>query len=316
MSRFSSLDISLANILTDPKSQWGEISRPKNKVRVARDLNVDWKRFNQDDYLFSHCTIVSSVSTEENGYYIDPVCSPLVNNNGNAWSNEVLLATFRTFCGAENYLEHIQVPELSKGKIIDAVLRPVRYKNASVGESDVFFCDILVATEKKHDELVNKIASGQLTTMSMGCLAHYVQCSKCGVILTDRDPNCTHLSSEVMTDFVDENGVKRIVAELCGRVINKNGKRVGDSESVRFIEASWVEKPAFTGAVLNHYISEVPKCANLLNLSTKALETKLEDLFSMRVADRNGMIALNIVRTELLKRRNEEMVERISKSYL
>jgi hypothetical protein len=155
-------------MLPNPVSDWNRISR--GKVRVARDLKVDWKTYTQDRYIFSHCTIVASVDVEDNGYYINPVCTPLVNNNGNAWSNPVLLSTFRSFVGGENYLEHVQIPELSKGKILDAVIRPVRYKNAKMGkEANVYYVDILVATERKHGKLCERIAAGELSTMSMGC---------------------------------------------------------------------------------------------------------------------------------------------------
>ena len=176
--RSVSLDMPLATILHNPKSDWAKVAAAGGGRRItARKIEVDWKKYNQDNFLFSHCTIVASVKTEDNGYYIDPICTPLVNNNGNAWTNDVLLSTFRTFCGAENYLEHVQIPELSKGKIIDAVLRPVKYKGENGKVADVYYCDILVATNRRHDSLVRKIASGKLTTMSMGCLAHWVQCS-------------------------------------------------------------------------------------------------------------------------------------------
>jgi len=213
------------------------------------------------------------------------------------------MATFRSFVGGENYLEHVQVPELSKGKILDAVLRPVRHKAKNGKEADIYYCDILVATDRKHDSLVAKIASGELTTMSMGCLADYVQCSKCGKVLGDNEPNCAHLDREMLQSFEDDDGVERIVSELCGRLIKKNGKLVGDPKSVRFIEASWVEKPAFTGAVLNHYVAGVPKEAMaILDLSTAKLAETMDDLFKLRVADRAGMIVLKVARAELMRR--------------
>jgi hypothetical protein len=311
------LDMPLANVLANPQRDWNKVAHGGKRVRIARKLDVDWKKYNQENFLFSHCSIVASVATEKNGYHILPACTPLVNNNGNAWTNDVLLATFRTFCGAENYLEHVQIPELSKGKIIDAVLRPVKYRDEKTGTTaDIYYCDILVATNRRHDSLVRKIASGKLTTMSMGCLAHYVQCSKCGSVLGDNDQNCTCLGSSIMSTFRDENGVERIVAELCGRSVSKDGKTAGDPESVKFIEASWVEKPAFVGAVLNHYISELPQAAALANLSTPALEFKLEDLFAMRVADRRGMMVLNVARAELLRRRRIALVERVAGVYI
>ena len=306
------LDMPLATVLMNPKMDWGKVAGGGNRVRTARTLEVDWKKFTQDDYLFSHCTIVASVATEANGYHILPACTPLVNNNGNAWTNDVLLATFRSFCGAENYLEHVQIPELSKGKIIDAVLRPVKYKGENGHTADVYYCDILVATSRRHDGLVRKIASGKLTTMSMGCLAHWVQCSKCGSVMGDDDGNCDHIDREIMSTFKDDKGVERVVAELCGRTIEVDGKKAGDAESVKFIEASWVEKPAFVGAVLNHYISELPKAAAMLNLNTPTLEMTIADMFAMRVADRRGMITLNVARAELIRRKREAMIERVA----
>lgn len=166
--RTAALDFSLSQVLVDPAKDWNRMTA--GRTRVAREIEVDWTKFCQDQFIFSHCTIVASVNTESNGFHIDPVCAPLVNNNGNAWTNSVLLSTFRSFVGGENYLEHVQIPELSKGKILDAVIRPIRYKNAKLGkESQVYYTDILVATERRHESLCKQIASGELGTMSMGC---------------------------------------------------------------------------------------------------------------------------------------------------
>ena len=312
-ARSVNLDLPVASVLMNPRKEWTAISRGDNRVRVARSIEVDWKKFTQDSHLFTHCTIVASVATEDNGYYVKPACTELINNNGNGWTNDVLVATFRTFVGAENYLEHIQVPELSKGKILDAVLRPVRYKAKNGEEADVFYCDILVATNRKHDGLIRKICAGELNTMSMGCLADYVQCSRCGVILGDNDPNCQHIESQLLQTFRDEDGVERITAELCGRTMEQGGKRVGDPKSVRFIEASWVEKPAFYGAVLNHYISDVPEVAKIIEFPTARLDEVVENLFKMRVADRTGMIVLKVARAELLRRRREVIAAKIAR---
>lgn len=161
------LDLPVATTLSNPRNEWNMLTAG-GRLRIAREIDVDWKKFNQDDYLMSHCTIVASCELEADGHTIKAACNELINNNGNAWSNEVLLATFKSFIGGENYLEHVQVPELSKGKLLDAVARPVHFKN-NRGEADVYFVDILVATNRKHTELVGKIASGELTTMSMGC---------------------------------------------------------------------------------------------------------------------------------------------------
>lgn len=309
-SRTFNLDLPVATILVNPRHEWDMLTAG-GRMRIAREIDVNWKKFNQDDFLMSHCTIVASVELEADGHTIKPACNELVNNNGNSWSNEVLLSTFRSFVGGENYLEHVQVPELSKGKILDAVMRPMHLKTAK-GETDIYYCDILVATNRKHSDLVKKIASGELTTMSMGCLADYVQCSKCGKVLGDNDPNCTHLDNELMHKYVDKNGIQRIVSELCGRSIMKDGKRVGDPKSCKFIEASWVGHPAFTGAVLNHYVSDISKdAAKVLAFPSWKLSETMEEMFKLRVADRAGMLVLKVARAELLRRKREAMIERI-----
>lgn len=715
-SRSVNLDLPLASVLANPRLEWDKIT-VGSRNRTARKIQVDWRKYNQDKFLFSHCTIVSSVEVEDNGYYIKPACSELVNNNGNAWSNPVLLATFKTFVGGENYLEHVQVPELSKGKILDAVARPLHFKSEA-GEADIYYIDILVATNKKHASLVKDITSGKLTTMSMGCgiagtpvtmedgttkpleklvvgdmvrthaggiasvestrvretvagelrklsltgipdtyvtgehpywalvgydvcigcgkelgrsdkkswkldqvlhswcssscrqkhfnsnpkvktsfepivqkvkfdwipvselrkgdyvavplgrvsadrvsienhkarllgyyaaegniqysdsgdvravefslhadepagddivrlaknygisedkiysqirnrksgrsrrivvhdaglakwlkdscgehcdhkrfapwvmelcdeslldvlgayvdgdghcrkdsarfttascskelseqvlsmmmwlgipanlsyakqkgkkpawyvnsrkghagileghtfkfriqqgnkskvsnvggymlrrvtgnesvdlvcnvynihvindagdhsyimngvavhncLADWVQCSKCGIELGDNAPNCRCLEKDLLTSFIDPKGIKRIVAELCGRsIVDKNGNRVGDPKSVKFIEASWVEHPAFVGAVLNHYVSDITReAAKILAFPTWKLQESMNDIFKLRVADKKGMIVLNVARAELLRRNREAMIERIARSVL
>ena len=81
-------------------------------------------------------------------------------HNCDSWDRPLLLSTYRTFIGASHFLEHIQLPELSKGFIVDAIAR-------DVGHS--VYIDILVATDKKHEQLISDILSGRLNALSMGC---------------------------------------------------------------------------------------------------------------------------------------------------
>jgi hypothetical protein len=155
---------------------------------VAQATEILGARLDPDRYLLSHATIVCSVDTdptpnvrlgkvEENGrtvnrrwgnYLITPNHSKYINNNGDAWTRPVLLKSYRTFIGSHNFLEHVQVEDLSKGRIIDAVPR-------DVGES--LYIDILVATDQRHNELVADIQSGRLSAMSMGCFLPGTQVS-------------------------------------------------------------------------------------------------------------------------------------------
>jgi hypothetical protein len=215
------------------------------------------KEYDPNKFLLSHCTIIASVDTEngpgqlgkhfEGGftvnrkyadYYITPNTSIYVNNNQDSWERKMLLSCFKTFVGGENYVEHLQIPELSKGKIIDAAARDI---------GDSIYVDILVATDRKHKPLIDAISSGQLATLSMGCSVSHTTCSKCGNVSEDETQMCSHIRYSKGNTFVDSLGKTRKIAELCGHVT--------DPTSVKFIEASWVANPAFTGAVLRNILS-------------------------------------------------------------
>lgn len=162
----------MSYILTDPENQWKSIrQRYQGKNRYAfRKLDVDWQKYNIKDYLFTHDTACCSVETQKNGYWLKPACFELVNANGNAWTNPVLLASFKTFIGGDNFLQHCQLPALSKGKILDAIIRPVKHHSEKYNEdANVYYVDILIATDRKHVNLIDRIQSGKLTGLSMGC---------------------------------------------------------------------------------------------------------------------------------------------------
>jgi hypothetical protein len=147
--------------------------------------------------------------------------------------------------------EHVQIPELSKGRIIDAVAR-------DIGES--VYIDILVATERKHKALIEAITSGQLSTLSMGCSTTETQCTKCGNVATDETQLCMCIRFKKGTTFLDAKGQRRKVAELCGHASIEPG-------SVKFIEASWVANPAFKGAVLRNILD--PNKAQVVGVREK-----------------------------------------------
>jgi len=221
--------------------------------------NVILQQYQPDQFLLSHCTIIASVDTEKtvnatlgrqlvegfqidrqfNDYLVTPETSKYVNNNNDAWERKLLLACFRTFVGGENYVEHLQIPELSKGKIIDAAARDI---------GDSVYVDILVATDLKHRPLIAAVQSGQLQTLSMGCQVGFTICTKCGNVAEDEAQLCSHIRYQKGNSFVDALGQQRKIAELCGHVTAEPG-------SVKFIEASWVANPAFTGAVLRSILT-------------------------------------------------------------
>jgi len=144
--------------------------------------------------------------------------------------------------------EHVQIPELSKGKVIDAVLRDIPIgKDKEGNDLTTYYVDILVATDRKHDDLIRKIEANELNTLSMGCTISYSICSKCGNKAVDETEACQHVRYEKNNLFYDDRGVQRKVAELCGHW--------SEPDSVKFVDASWVKTPAFVGAVKRSTIS-------------------------------------------------------------
>lgn len=245
---------------------WGKVrtastggSTQPAKNLVAQASEILGEPFNPDKYLLTHCTIVASVDVETvqgakigrlrkgtkkinrkyADYYITPSTSQYVNNNGDCWARDTLLASFRTFIGSHNFQEHVQIEEHSKGRIIDAVAR-------DIGES--VYVDILVATDRKHSTLVKDIESGKLGTLSMGCTVDFTICSKCGNVAIDETDLCDHIKYHKLDTFYDESGNRRVIAELCGH------PSIDPTGGVTFIEASWVAQPAFTGAVMRNIL--------------------------------------------------------------
>lgn len=233
--------------------------------------------YSPDKYLLTHCTIMASVDVEDTGeitgesvktaegaeinrphseYLVTPETSKYINGNGDCWERQLLLNTYTTFIGAENYVEHVQIPELSKGKVIDAIARDL---------GDTVYIDILVATDRKHEELIAKIEAGKLNTLSMGCTIAYSICTKCGNLAEDEADLCRHIKYEKGNKFIGPDGKIRVIAELCGHH--------SDPESVQFIEASWVDNPAFKGAVMRNILdAESP--------GQEEVETKIEAAFT------------------------------------
>jgi hypothetical protein len=233
---------------------------------VTRASEILGKSFDPKDYLLTHATIVASVDVDEpsgiktgsvmeGGFRINRKfanfrvklgADKFINNNLDCWSRDVLAKSYRTFIGGHNFVEHVQVEELSKGRIIDAVARDV---GGSV------YVDILIATDRKHTDLVTAIESGKMATLSMGCTVDGTICTKCGHWAADETEMCPHIKYEKGNTFFDEQGRQHRVAELCGH------ESLDPTAGVHFIEASWVGTPAFTGAVLRNVIQVTPALA-------------------------------------------------------
>jgi hypothetical protein len=251
--------------------------------------SIDMNKYTPEDYLLSHCTIIASVDVDEvsdvktgediriggnetinrpyNDYYITPDTSRFVNQNNDAWERDLLLDCYDSFIGSENYVEHVQVPELSKGKVIDAVARDL---------GDSVYVDILVATNKKHGGLVQDIKKGKINKLSMGCSISFSICSKCGNKAVDETDLCHHVKHMKGDTFTDEEGNERIISELCGHK--------SEPDSVKFIEASWVVDPAFDGAVLRKVLGEEEKREYEDSSKTDSLSDMIEQSHEISMA--------------------------------
>ncbi len=305
------MDFPVVDVMKNPKKDWGLILKDvhKNKRYAANKLGVDWQTYNNNDYMFTHTSIVASVATDSTNYRILDPCHELVNANGNAWTNEVLPGCFKSFIGGENYLEHLQIKSLSKGKILDAVLRPVTYIGKNGKKQEIFYCDILLATNRIHEQIVSRVKDGSLSTLSMGALANITQCSYCGQKFMGDDRECTHLENNIRGFLKDQNTSKQIyVAELCGS-LDHNNNYIEDS--CEFIEASWVENPAFKGAVVNHVVSNEEELEYNSNIK-KAFEFEdLSQLFNLKVANKNSYIAAKVAMHELRKQKYKGIINNI-----
>lgn len=248
-----------------PDGGWDNVRVASGKVRADRDL-VDQAskilnaEFSPSKYLLTHATIVASVDTmpvpgvklgsavvdgkkvvrKTAAFRIKPECDPYINNNLDSWSRPVLLKSYPTFIGGHSFLEHVQVEELSKGRILDAVARDL---------GDSVYVDILIANDRKHTELIRDIESGKLATLSMGCSIDGSTCTKCGHWAADETEMCEHVRFAKGNTFYDERGQKHRIAELCG------DESLDPTGGVTFIEASWVEVPAFKGAVARNIVT-------------------------------------------------------------
>jgi len=85
----------------------------------------------------------------------------------------------------------------------------------------------------------------------MGCCCNYATCSICGKVIGDDDKNCEHLENH-LGQYINVDGKNYKCAELIGAIDKNTGEYIADS--CHFIEASWVEHPAFAGAVVNYLI--------------------------------------------------------------
>lgn len=266
-------------VIVQPKigtEDWRDVRRDSSVLFESfgnRKASVVLGQYDPSRFLLSHATIVASVDVEKvdaplgkqmldgveifrkfPDYRITKETEEFANENCDAFERKLLLSTFKTFVGADSFVEHMQIPSLSKGKIIDAVAR-------DIGKS--VYIDILVANDRKHTPLIQAIESGELNTLSMGCNVTYTICTICGNVAEDEAQLCPHIKNFKGSYFRSENGDEKKAIELCGHYT--------EPTTCKFIEASWVGNPAFKGAVLRNIVTAP---------SSKGMSQKIQKAFS------------------------------------
>lgn len=153
--------------------KWIDQKVSKSRMKVAKQVIG---KFDPAQWLLSHCTIMAAVDVEplhkdpKKNFLIKPEYSIFVNNNGDSWERELLRQVSKSFLGVDNFVEHIQIPSLSKGKVIDVALREVPFtKDQDGNDLLALYVDLLIATNRKHTDIIEKINSGEYNFLSMGC---------------------------------------------------------------------------------------------------------------------------------------------------
>lgn len=292
MLRFG--NAALVTPIVDP-FKWVNKKVPAGRVKVARNIIA---KYDPSKWLLSHASIIASVDTEfadpkdkKSNYLIKPEYSPFVNNNGDSWERELLKVTYKTFLGADNFVEHVQICELSKGKVIDVALREVPIgKDVDGKDLTTLYVDILIATNKTHTDLIDKIKEGSYSSLSMGCLIAFSICSQCGNKAVDEPQLCKHVRYFKNNFFIDKNGVKRIIAELCGEA--------SDPDSCKFIDASWVKKPAFGGALLRNLVEPSEDISEKLNKAMLVPSFQPQPGMLLRAASQSAAALVNEIQAQ------------------
>ena len=182
------------------------------------------------------------------------------NQNGDGFPMKELRASYKTFVGKGNFLDH-KSDDLNaiRGLVVDAYLND---------EDGCVEC--LIAVDKKsHPQLARDIETGVINSVSMGTRVGWSECSVCGNIArTDRE-YCEHIS-----------GYKGMKMSM---YINNAEHKYGAwpihevNHDLEFIELSWVGVPAFREANVLQKIASLKQAVddNIIPTAVNALENFL-----------------------------------------
>lgn len=153
------------------------------------------------------------------------------NLNGDGFPMQELEASYQTFRGKGNFLDHKSDDlRMIRGLVIDAFLNK---------EDQCVEC--LIAVDKvSHPQLARHIETGVVNSVSMGTRVGYSNCSVCANTARTEDEYCNHIKSYKGMKF--------------GALVNNAAHKFGQwpvhevNHDLEFIELSWVSVPAFREA--------------------------------------------------------------------
>lgn len=114
------------------------------------------------------------------------------NANYDAWTADELRKSYRTFIGKPCYVDHANWnPKTTRGVIIDAKLHEGKLEN---GAEDTWVQLLFEVDAHAFPRLAEKIISGELDAVSMGCNVEQTRCSVCGNTAADEREFCSHIA--------------------------------------------------------------------------------------------------------------------------
>lgn len=174
--------------------------------QVASEQSLDFER------ILPFASKVFDISTRVEDYYLTSVpilTSDLPNRNGIgmplsellAWNPEIGRQAYKGWKGMPLHYEHkSDVHKEAIGIIADVALLPVKGYNGG----RIYKVMALAAVDTtKRVNITSRIARGELTTWSMGCMVEDYSCSYCG----KPEGRCLHIDPNKNVEFYELNGV-------------------------------------------------------------------------------------------------------------
>ncbi len=187
------------------------------------------------------------------------------NQNGDGFPLKELQASFRTFIGKGNFIDH-KSDDITKirGLIVDAFMN-----------NDDQCIETLIAVDKKsHPQLCRDIETGVVNSVSMGTRVGFSFCSVCSNRATTEKEYCSHIS-----------GYKGLKVAM---FTNDENHRYGQwpvherNHDLEFIELSWVSVPAFKEASVLERLASL-KTAIDSERSSVENSVKLKNLANVKI---------------------------------